>query len=529
MEICTAPAAAQLGSAPSSIPTAASPEPFGDHNRLREAQERGWEGLASFLFGPDWFSIPLEGEGAATATPAAAKESSLSTALKESLLGNKHVQSNGKAAVSGTKKSPGGKTMLPARPDSAGNPTAAPKSGKGKQLINMKGNEKAVSFARQLSVGGDGKSPSIPGDDGGPSNDAAPAGRWHAPYPDAVPPFPLVTNTEDVANPHRLPGGSKISLSLHDLATEMEACREVAVVAKRPRRGSGAGDQDGRTTAAAKMARLKGETAEKAMRSALRIPDDVYNTMGVVWGSIQEKNDPSSNKTQADSGGNKSAVGSKSLGREDTTTAAAASSGVKFNASSQPPPSQNASTSEPCALGAPSPAPAPPYVPNFLPPFPTDQYSEMARNRLSSSIAASAIMGDVVSRAHHREKRKASSSALANPDEGGRAAISDRDAVRRSVIGLGRAAGAPYWGSRWLEDESSEDAKPESNKSTTGGFLWDVTVAPSRAAKKSDDANEPQAPSNKLEVAPLGRASGSRVSLVCPYLLCRYVKCTLSY
>jgi hypothetical protein len=46
----------------------------------------GWEGLASFLFGPDWFSIPLEGEeGDGTTTHAANAATSSSSSSGESI------------------------------------------------------------------------------------------------------------------------------------------------------------------------------------------------------------------------------------------------------------------------------------------------------------------------------------------------------------------------------------------------------------------------------------------------------------
>lgn len=493
-----------MGSTPSLFP-AASQEPFHDHNRFKEAQGRGWEGLASFLFGPDWFSIPLEGEDAADAA-VASKEPSLAAGIKESLI--KSLQSNGVTNASGPKKAPGGKTILPSRPNSTVNTAAVPKSGKGKQLINMKGNDKSVSFSldRQQSIGADGTHPDVPGGDGDSSNNAGSAGRWHAPYLNTVPSFPLVTNTEDIANPHRLPG-SKISLSLHDLATEMEACRE-APTTKKPRRGN-ASDQDSRAAVSLKATRLKEEAADKAMRTALRIPDDVYDTMGTIWGSIQDKTEPSNNKKESDVDGNKKpATVSKTSGGGGSRKATAAASKVKFDSSSkEPPPLHNTGLSEQHKSSASGSAKMPPYVPNFLPAFPTDEYSETARDRLSASVSASVVMGDVMSRMHHREKRKSSALTLTEDEK---ATISDRDAVRRSMIGLGKSVGPSFWGSKWLENDSSDadknDAKTSSNKLSTGSFLSDVTVASSSEAKKSGP--------NASQVAPLGRASGSRLSKI---------------
>ncbi|KAL7539861.1 hypothetical protein ACHAXR_010527 [Thalassiosira sp. AJA248-18] len=489
VEECTAPAATQLGSVPSFLSTA-SQTPLPDHSKIKEIQERGWEGLASFLFGPDWFSIPLEGDDAAD------KSGMEANSLLKNKDGINTLQSNGNKNASATKK-PGGKTLLPNRPNSAANSTmATPKAGKGKQLHNMKGNEKTVSFSleRQKSIGGD---PALPGDVTGPSNNDGPAARWHAPYLNSVPSFPLVTSTEDIANPHRLQPNT--SLSLHDLATEMEACREPPQV-KRPRRGS-ASDQDNKASASTKAARLRDQVADKAMRAALRIPDDVFSTMGTVWGSIH---DSSNNKKHASADGGKKPAAKKSAGGDDGK--AAATSKVKFDSSSKRPPFPNTGLSEHAANGS-TPSQMPSYVPNFLPAFPTDEYSDLTRERLSKSVSTSVVMGDVMSRMHSREKRKAPP-----PNEGEKAGVSER-AVRRSVIGLGKSVGPSYWGSKWLENETTEasgQSAIKSNNSNTGKYLSEVTVAPEEggsalAAKKSG--------SGAPQVAPLGRASGSRVRL----------------
>lgn len=504
-----------MGSAPS-IFSKATQDPLRDHSRLKEAQERGWEGLASFLFGPDWFSIPLEGEE--DATDAAARKEADSIVLPGNNTDGKILQSNGKASASAVKK-PGGKTILPSRPNSVGNPTmASPKtSGKGKQLAHLQqGNEKTVSFSldRQLSgVGGDVQNPAVPDDDAGSSNNAM-SGRWHAPYPNSIPSFPLVASTEDIANPHRLPG-SKISLSMHDFATEMEACREVPS-AKRPRRGSASEHAIKASSAATKAIKLKEEAAEKAMRAALRIPDDVYSTAGTVWGSIQDTNGSSNNKKESgDADGDKKPRASdskKSAGGDDGKAATSASK-VKFDSSSKQPPLPK--ISDPAASAS---AQMPSYVPNFLPPFPTDEYSDMAHDRLATSMSASAVMGDVMSRMH--EKRKASD---ITPAGGDKAAISERDAVRRSVIDLGRSAGPTYWGSKWLEDDSSEAGGKgattnSNNNSNTGKYLADVTVAPGEGGTSSSSTAKKSGP-DASQVNPLGKASGMRVRFILYFVL----------
>jgi hypothetical protein len=484
---CTAPAATQLGSAHlAKFPSAADQlHPGGDRGSLREGQERGWEGLASFLFGPDWFSIPLEGDDDARV---AGGGSSHAPVGNEG--GKSSLQTNGKTFSPAPLKAPGGKTLLPNRPNPATNSIiAAPKVGKGKQLANMIGIEKAVSFSldRQHSgTGGDGMDAALSRNDGGPSNDVSSCG-WHAPYLDAVAPFPLVTNTEAVANPHRL-SGTKIPLSMHNLATEMEACRETTSATK-PRRGA-ADDPD------SKLARLRDEVAEKAMRAALRIPDDVYSTIGTVWGSIRNGDDSLNNKKTGD-GDVKPRAESK------TKPPANSASKVRFDAAS--------SKQHPSEPNASAPVQRPPYVPNFLPPFPTDNFSDTADDNLAASMATSAVMGNVLSRMRNREKRKASEIAS---DDGVKKGVSDRDAVRRSVIGLGKSAGPAYWGSIRLDSDAANDGKGDaptagSNIPNTGKL--DVSVAPgdgrgsSSAAKKSGpDAGQ---------ILPLGRASGSRVRM----------------
>ena len=355
----------------------------------------------------------------------------------------------------------------------------------------MIGIEKAVSFNldRQHSAGGDGiMDAAFSGNDGGPSNEVS-SGGWHAPYLDAVAPFPLLTSAEAIANPHRL-SGTKIPLSMHNLATEADACRETpsSTIARR----GGADEPD------SKLARLRDEVAEKAMRAALRIPDDVYSTIGTVWGSIRNGDDSSNKKKTGIDGDGKPRADSK------MTPPANNSSNVRFDVAStkQHPSEPNASAS----------VRRPPYVPNFLPPFPTDHYSNMANDNLAASMATSAVMGNVLSRLHNREKRK--SSEIASGD-GVKKGVSDRDAVRRSVIGLGKSAGTTYWGSLRLDDAASNDGKggaPTAGWNISNDGKLDVTVAPgdgrgsSSAAKKSGpDAGQ---------VLPLGRASGSRVRML---------------
>lgn len=488
IEDCTAPAAAQLGSVSSNFSTQSEISQqlklSGDHSKIKEiVQERGWEGLASFIFGPDWFSIPLEGEEeAVTGRPKVQQK-------------DDKIQTNGTATV---KKAPGGKQILPARPQNSNNSTAismaSPKSGKGKQLSNMsatKERERSVSFSldRQPSlsvVGADGGGtdttiPSATNNRGGPitndSDEGATSGRWHAPYLNTIPSFPLVSSDTNIAN-HRL---SESKISMHDLATEMEACRETntAHYIKR-QHSSESSSKKVHPSTAKKEQRLKVELAEKKMREALRFSDDIYTSKpGIVWGSIKDSNTVNNNE--------KELVGKKS---------ATEATKVKFDPSSTKP-----SSSAPIIRA--------PYVPNFLPPFPTDEYSDLAQVKLAASMSTESIMGDVMTRIHHRgQKRKASETNLSSDSEKKEMNdVTERDSVRRSVIGLGKSVGPSYWGSNWLDNDSG-DAKRTSNNNTIS--LSGVTVAPG----EKGGASPKKSSSDASQVLPLVRPSGSRLSKI---------------
>lgn len=150
-----------------------------------------------------------------------------------------------------------------------------------------------------------------------------------------------------------------------------------------------------------------------------------------------------------------------------------------------------------------------PYVPNFFPPFPTDHFSDVANDKLAASVATSAVMGNVLSRMHKRGKRKSSDIA---PD-GNKQGVSDRDAVRRSVIDLGRAVGPTYWGSVDVNDAGYDVkgmcAKLDRSKVSNPGKL-EVFVAPGEG-KGSSSAAKKSGPDASQQILPLGRASGSRV------------------
>ncbi|KAL3817650.1 hypothetical protein ACHAXA_001995 [Cyclostephanos tholiformis] len=493
---CTAPAAIQIGynhhsSTTSSSSVAGDPVPHqppgGDNGSLYEGKEWGWEGLASFLFGPDWFSIPLEGEDDRI-HDAASGESSPHASEEGTGQCEKSLQTNAKSFPHASMKVPGGKNLIPKLQNSAtsNSNNAAPKVGKGKQLSNMIGYQKSVSFTldHQHTVRENGVDTS-PSNHGGPSNEVSSIG-WRAPYLNAIPPFPLVTNPEDVANPHRL-SGTKIPQSMHNLATEMEACRETPLSTKL-RKGS-ADSPDG------KLARMRDEVSQKAMRIALRIPDDVYSTIGTVWGSIRNGDDMSNKK--------KTGIGGDVKPPPDLKTMppVATASKVKFDAASSKQHSSDPSASTSVRM--------PPYVPKFLPPFPTDHFSDMANDKLAASMATSAVMSNVLSRMHKREKRKSSDIA---PD-GVKKDISDRDVVRRSVIRLGRSVGPTYWGSIQLNDDAEDDEKKvvttEGSSISNSGKL-DVFVAPGGGKSSSSVAKKSGLDASQ-QIMPLGRASGSRI------------------
>lgn len=558
---CTAPAAMQLGisgcgsssSSDLSLISTAGPAqlslPLEEQHHLHQ---RGWEGLASFLFGPEWFSIRLAGEDefemkkkeeaeGSTTAKSGSHAVVAGAARGNGVDGGEIGVSNGSADASSSsssappKKAGGGKTFLPNRPTTLPpiseekNSTTSvppPKSGKGKQLPpNMMGNEKTVTFSldRQNSLGGDGKidlTASSGGDNNAMSStDASLAGRWHAPYLHTIPAFPLVKNSKDIANPHRLPG-SKITLSLHDYTTEMEACVDYSPVKRPTKKGGGGGgsvvavgDDHERKR---KAAEVRDEMAERAMRAALRIPDDVYSIMGTVWGSMRKEDGSSSIPTSSSI--------NKNVKSQSIMSAAAAATAVfkeKLKSSSKPIPSSlKASEDEKPDSGTTIPTPS--YVPNFLPPYPTNHSSNVKKHdsMTASLAAASSVMGNIVSRLREK-KRKLSIdiTSVDNSREKKKTGVSNRDAVRRSVIGLGKSVGPSYWGSTWLDvndDEIRDAGANESieNKSisNTGKVLSDMLVE-QRTSSSSSSTTAMAAPSKKTDgtVAPLTRASGSRV------------------
>jgi hypothetical protein len=541
---CTAPAAMQLGVGGG--PGVDSPDLslFSISDRSQRTpplpqedqhQQRGWEGLASFLFGQEWFSIHLGGEedfnekeedvdadakmnGSQTmagATPGGDED------------GKKVVSTNGNSDASSSappkKAISGGKTFLPNRPtlpsslDENGDLTSTqPKAGKWKQLLTkMMKSDKTVTFSLdgQKSLGEDGKIIDLVAsdeNDGFSSSDDAAVGRWHAPYLHTVPAFPVVKNTKAIANPHRL-AEKKITLSLHDYSTEMEACVDYSPK-KRTKKGSVV-VVDNRETKQNAVG-LRDEMAERAMRAALRIPDDVYFTMGTVWGSVRMED------------------GSSKVKLQTTTPSADATSTSKEKLNSSPKPLLSSSNKNGVEEHDSSATVSmPPYVPNFLPPFPSDYSSGIKKHDsmiTASMTAASSVMGNIVSRLHNRDKKRKSSSdnSLAVGEIVKPSVLSNRNALRRSVIDLGRSVGHSYWGSNIIDVDTIDDVRRcstnEQSTNTNDIFsntLSDMSVERGRASSSS--AMEATAPSKKTDglVAPLTRASGSRVRLFSTFYL----------
>jgi len=508
--------------------------------------ERGWEGLASFLFGSNWYSIPLEGD-VDTPNEDQEKKSSSSAVAASSSIMNGTTINNGSGKGGPSSSTGGGKMILPAEkttkiqttPTTTSSTAAAAttkktvvggaKSGKGKQLSNMTpppgvsvvGNEvimanntvtttttsggsgggtseKNVSFAleRKNSKGAGVGDTSILLDSNNSnnhSNDPS-SGRWDAPYLNEVAPFPLVTRTEDIANPHCL-SGTNISLSMHDLATEQEACRDNTMTSssssslsnKKQRRGS-AGSSGGSTA----TADWKKDIADLK----LKIPKDVFATKDIIWGSIKEDNSSSNKKKMKNDITNGSNT-NKTTTAEDKSFIGG-TTGVGGSLPKLP------------AVKMPS------YVPNFLPPFPRTEES------ISSlpSVPTTAVMSDVVSRVSQKRKSPFSTLGSSHNNE---TVAAERNNVRHSLVELGKnVVGPSYWGSNWFSTEDDDDDVTRKSKeklkihNAAAGQLK-VTPGPSSSAslgRPSDTTKKGGGGGADAQVVPLARASGSRVAKI---------------
>ena len=504
IEECTCPAADHLAS--SSNATASSNGaklPTGDEANQGMSMELsqnlnggGWEGLASFLFGPEWYLIPLEGEDPRDVP------SHLGGNNNNIAANNKPISISNEPA-----RKPGGKSMStlmssPNAPNAASMSTGKQftRLASGTPLISNTGNDKSVTFSfnRQASIGSESE---------GLQKSAVTLsnGRWHAPYLDDVAPFPIVppSRKQSTVNLYRLGNTSK---SLHDFASEMEACRDTN--ASRPKMRDSAADSSSlqqKSSDAAAGSSLKRKLSDegsagskmkmtstdlarkaeaKATNEALRIPDDIIMRKDTFWGCIRQEKDVVA-KTAPISAANPSS----------TSKVHATKSTLKSKPSKQ-------MTLDKVTIPSKR---APAYVPKFMPPFPPSQ-ENIERDR-QLCVSASKVMGNMLSGVvGSREKRKPT-------EHTGKPAAENeikKDDVRQSVIELGKSTA--YWGSGWQRNETKND-KESSNYSIgvkSGKLSGDDIVSTDNVMKESTGSAVSKV--NALKINPLGRASGSRVS-----------------
>lgn len=457
IEECTCPAAEQLASSVSSAPNAVI-----NGNINRETSQNysngGWEGLASFLFGPDWCRIPLEGED----------PSDVPTHLGGSNTNNKPKVNEP------TNKPTGGKSMSTLMSSASAANANISSTATGKQLSRLAatapttvGNEKNVSFTfdRQGSTG--------PGTENETLNNNAPsgAGRWRAPYLGNVAPFPIASNSR-----------KDTSKSLHDLATEMEACREKPTYTLK--RKSSEGTTDSSSKKKADVLRIARAAEDLAMKEATRMDDKIFTRISVLpWGCIREEKDVEMKDVKD--------TAKKAGDVKEPEKKPNAAAKVKFDASTN---ASNLPSNQTQSAESSNRKPA--YVPKFMPPFPPTQ--ENLEHDRQLSISSSKVMGSVLSGVvGTRDKRKHKSM-----DTAGKPKI---DEVRQSVIILGTST---YWGSGWQDKKTNEN-----------DTIFDIGVASGEGGASSEAVTKDSTgmPSKKpgadtQVVQPLGRASGSRVS-----------------
>ncbi|KAL3778561.1 hypothetical protein HJC23_011657 [Cyclotella cryptica] len=530
IEACTFPAAEHLAA---SFTTSVNASSIGnDHGRNGVSIEPShrsnfgeWESLASFLFGPEWYLIPLEGEDPLDAA-----------SLRVSGSANKPApfDTNG-----GTSKTPGGKSMLAlmSSANAANAVVVPPTTATGKQLpilaastsTNTTGStEKNVSFTfdRHGSIGS-GK-----GNDDirkSTSSSIGGSGRWHAPFLDTVEPFPIVSSSrkERISNPHRL---GAISKSLHDLASEREACRDTTALPTLKRKTSeGTAESTNTGSKKNKVTKKDGvrETAQiaedAAMREALRLSDDVcLRKSSFYWGGISDETTVSSKISSCDAKSTNATEGDKKFGNvsaSETKSSGIASTKVKFSTSASNPPAN--AQNHPNAtreLNVPSSSNArrkPSYVPNFLPHFPPTQ--EIMEHDRELSLSASNVMGKILSNVlGTRDKKKLAirpqeKTVLDNKKE--------RDEVRQYVIELGKSSS--YWGSGWLDCDENTSSQSDIGKTcyssiaVAGGSIpgSDGMTTNANDMKETTGATAKKG-NTDMQVLPLGRASSSRISKI---------------
>jgi hypothetical protein len=513
IEECTFPAAEQLAaSAPSSANKVQDNKGI-SMELPQNINGGGWEGLATFLFGPDWYLIPLEGEDPRDVA---------------SRLGGGGAK---KVKPEVAKKPPGGKSMstLMSSSSAANAGVVAASASTGKQLpklatantpsANNPGNEKNVSFAfEQMGSIGSGKdneesrkASSVPG-----------SRRWHAPYLDNVEPFPIVSASrkDRVSNPHRL---GSISKSLHDLAAEREACRDTTVSPSLKRKLSeGMNDSSSKNKKMAVVKKDGGQEAarlaeEVAMREALRMPDDVcVRKDEFFWGCIRDETSAAAKESTAETKTSNAAAdsGEKKIGAvpsaSETKSSGNASTKVKFDSKSTVTSPKTEDETNPTGhITSSSDADRKPsYVPNFLPPFPPNR-ENMERDR-HLSVSASSVLGKLFSGVATGDKKKPITRIRNKSAPGDKA---ERDEVRQSVIELGKSTA--YWGSGWLENNGAAKDTDKSSNFSIGVVTGALPGADGAVASEKDASDAVGKKANTdSQVNPLPRASGSRFSKI---------------
>jgi len=163
--------------------------------------DRGWEGLACFLFGNDWLDFTLPGMECNNNSKPSSTLNSVSS---------------GKVTMAGNLTGTGTGKQILCKPPSS---TAAPSFSKGseKQLpieSSTKGTASNISTS-SLRKSNDGTAPL-------PSFSNAKRKGWNAPYPHYVQAFPIRYTDMDL-DIHKLP--KSIGISFHSLATKDESCR----------------------------------------------------------------------------------------------------------------------------------------------------------------------------------------------------------------------------------------------------------------------------------------------------------------
>jgi hypothetical protein len=472
IEECTCPAAEQLAS---SIPSASSAVMNRNNVNGETSQSSnstgGWEGLATFLFGPDWHRIPLEGED----------PSDVPTQLDGS------NATNAPKVNEPVKKPTGGKSMstLMSSATAANANISSTATTTGKQLSRLAatapttvGNEKNVSFTfdRQGSIGPGGTTDN---ETLNKSNVPLGAGRWHAPYLGNVAPFPITASSYS----HK-----DTSKSLHDLATEMEACREKQPTLKRK---SSEGTADSSSKKKADVLRIARAAEEVAMKETARMDDSVFTRISVLpWGCIREEKDIE--MKDAKYGDVKAESEKKPSTAPAATTAKAKSDAIATTSSKHLLASTEASIKS--SVSKPS------YVPKFMPPFPPTQ--ENLEHDRQLSLSASKVMGSILSGVvgtrHDKRKVKSNTTSAEKPKA--------TDEVRQSVIELGKTT---YWGSGWQEKATNEKDAVFAAISVVSG---EGGASSSETGTKDLTGVSGKKPGADMQVVPLGRASGSRVS-----------------